>query len=395
MKRKVKRVVLITSIFVVAIGGAFGLSKMKPPPETKDAADVDLLVDVLPLEQTVANFTVRSQGTVRPRTETILGAEVSGAIVSISPKFIAGGVFARGEELLRIDPTNYEVAVEQAEALLNQRQIEYDGAQKLKTQGYRAESEWASAAAALASARADLVKATRNLERTFVRLPYGGMVRSKEADLGQYVNPGTRLGVTFATDYAEVRLPLTDQDLAFVDLPNPADISGSGAAKGPSVDLSAVQRGRMAHWEAQIVRTEGVVDERNRVTYAVARIKDPYKLHKKTDHGSPLPMGTFVAAIIEGMTVENVIRVPRSALRGNNQLIIIDDDNRLRVRTVDVLRADTDYAYLRGGAMPGDRISLTAIESPINGMKVRTGDEPDERSVDDATERLASGDASN
>ena len=102
MKRKVKRHVLITSIFVVAIGGAFGLSKMKPPPETKNTADVDLLVEVLLLEQTVANFTVRSQGTIRPRTETILGAEVSGTIVSISPKFIAGGVFARGEELLRI-----------------------------------------------------------------------------------------------------------------------------------------------------------------------------------------------------------------------------------------------------------------------------------------------------
>ncbi len=395
MNRKAKRYLLIASIFIVALGGAFGLSKMKPPPETRDVADIQLLVDVMPLEQMVVSFTVRSQGTVRPRTETILSAEVSGTIVSISPSFVAGGVFARGDELMRIDPTNYEVAVEQAEALLKQRQIEFDGAQKLKTQGYRAESEWASAAAALASAKADVVKAGRNLERTFIRLPYDGMVRTKEADLGQYVIPGTRLGVTFATDYAEVRLPLTDRDLAFVDLPNPADISRSGAAKRTSVNLSTVQRGQVAYWEAQIVRTEGVVDERNRVTYAVAQVQDPYKLDKETEHSSALPMGTFVAATIDGLTVDNVIRVPRSALRGNNQLIIIDDDNRLRVRTVDVLRADTDYAYLRGGAMPGERISLTAIESPINGMKVRTGDEPDERPVDDATERLASGDAGN
>ena len=395
MNRKEKRAFLIASIFIVALGGAFGLSKMKPPPETKDVADIELLVDLMPLEQMVVSFTVQSQGTVRPRTETILGAEVAGTIVSISPSFVAGGVFARGDELMRIDPTNYEVAVEQAEALLKQRQIEFDGAEKLKTQGYRAESEWASAAAALASAKADVVKARRNLERTFIRLPYAGMVRTKEADLGQYVSPGTRLGVTFATDYAEVRLPLTDRDLAFVDLPNPTELSRSGATKGTSVNLSAVQRGQVAYWEAQIVRTEGVVDEKNRVTYAVAQIQDPYKFDKETEHSSPLPMGTFVAATIDGLTVDNVIRVPRSALRGNNQLMIIDDDNRLRVRTVDVLRADTDYAYLRGGAMPGERISLTAIESPINGMKVRTGDEPDERPVDDATERLASGDASN
>ncbi len=395
MNRKAKRSFLIASIFVVALGGAFGLSKMKPPPETKDVADSELLVDVMPLEQMVVSFTVQSQGTVRPRTETIISAEVSGTIVSISPRFVAGGVFARGDELMRIDPTNYEVAVEQAAAWLKQRQIEFDGAEKLKTQGYRAESEWASAAAALASAKADVVKARRNFERTFIRLPYDGMVRAKEADLGQFVNPGTRLGVTFATDYAEVRLPLTDRDLAFVDLPNPADMSGSGAAKGTSVNLSTVQRGQVAYWEAQIVRTEGVVDEKNRVTYAVAQIRDPYKFDIETQHSSPLPMGTFVAATIDGLTVDNVIRVPRSALRGNNQLMIIDDDNRLRVRAVDVLRTDADYAYLRGGAMPGERISLTAIGSPINGMKVRTGDEPNERLVDDETERLASGDASN
>ena len=391
MKRKAKRAVLIASIFVVAIGGAVGLSKMKPPPEIKETADVDILVNVLALEETTVGLTVRSQGTVRPRTETILSAEISGSIVSISPKFIAGGMFASGEALMRIDPTNYEVAVEQAEAFLTLRQIEFDGAQELKSQGYRAESEWASAAAALASARADLVRARRNLEKTAISLPYDGIVRSKEADLGQYVNVGTRLGVTFATNYAEVRLPLTDNDLAFVNLPNPADDIGYAEANGPIVELSAVQRGQSAQWQARIIRTEGVVDEKNRVTYAVARIEDPYKLLEGTGHESPLPMGTFVAANISGMTVENVIRVPRSAVRGGNQLMIVGDDNRLRIRAVDILKADARYAYLRGGAMPGERIILTAIESPINGMRVRTDDEPPEST----TERLASGDPSN
>jgi len=376
MTRKVKRVLLIAGIFAVAIGSAIGLSQMKPPPETNDIPDVAPLVEVLPLIESSESFRIASQGTVRPRTETILSAEVSGSIVSISPKFIAGGVFVAGEELLRIDPTNYTVAVDQAKATLTQRQIEYDGALKLRSQGYRAESEFASAAAALAAARADLVKAERNLERTHITLPYEGLVRAKEADLGQYVNPGTRLGVTFATDYAEVRLPLTDQDLAFIDLPGAQDIRSSGAADGPSVVLSSVQKGRMAHWNAQIVRTEGVVDDKNRVTYVVARIVDPYKLTTKVSGESPLPMGTFVAADIAGTTVSGVIRVPRSALRGNSQLMFVDADNRVRIRNVEVVRADAEFAYLRGGAVPGDRISTTAIESPINGMKVRTSDDP-------------------
>jgi RND family efflux transporter MFP subunit len=387
MQRKSKRALLILGIFVVAIGGAVGLSKLKPPPETNEVADVVPLVDVLALEPERIRFTIASQGTVRPRTETVLSAEISGAIVSISPKFIAGGIFRRGEELLRIDPTNYEVAVKRAEAMLKQRQIEFDGAEKLRSQGYRAESEFASAAAALAAADADLVNARRNLERTRIRLPYDGMVRAKEADLGQYVNPGTRLGVTFATDYAEVRLPLTDSDLGFVDLPSAAEVSEDGGAAGPMVDLSATQKGRPQTWTAQIVRTEGVVDEKNRVTYAVARIEDPYRLAPDSS-GEPLPMGSFVSAAIAGTTLDDIIRVPRSALRNNRQLMFVDEENRLRMSDVDVIRSDADYAYLRNENLQAGRISITVLESPISGMRVRTTEDV----PDDDAARLAKGD---
>ena len=387
MKRKLKRGLLIAGIFVMATGGAIGLTKMKPPPESKEIAVATPLVEVLPLENITASFAIASQGTVRPRTETVLSAEVSGSIISISPKFIAGGIFAKGEVLLRIDPTNYAAAVEQAEATVIQRQIEFDGAKKLRSQGYRAESEYASAVAALAAASSDLVKAERNFERTHIKLPYAGMVRAKEADLGQYVNTGTRLGVTFATDYAEVRLPLTDRDLAFIDLPDAAAISSTGSASGPLVELSAVQKGQRSTWQAQIVRTEGVVDEKNRVTYAVARIEDPYNLRSDSVIEWSLPMGTFVAADIQGTTVENVVRVPRMALRGNDQLMFIDAENSLQIRTVDVLRADAEYAYLNGATIDGDRITMTAIESPLNGMAVRTGDDPVEETTDEMSNK--------
>lgn len=372
MTRKGKRALLIVSILAVAIAGALGLSTMKPPPESKDIADVAPLVNVITLDVADASFRIESQGTIQPRTETTLSAEISGAIVGISPKFVAGGVFRAGEELLRIDPSNYAAAVDRAEALLEQRRIEFEGAEKLRSQGYRAEAEYASAVAALAAAKADLVNAQRNLERTIISLPYAGMVRTKSADLGQYVNPGTMLGVTFATDFAEVRLPLTDQDLAFIDLPNATDIQDSGSSAGPAVELTAIQQGEARSWTAQIVRTEGVVDEKNRVTYAVARIVDPYQLDSRKGDGFPLPIGTFVAASIVGTTVSDIIRIPRIALRGNRQLMFVDAEDRLYIRDVDILRSDAEYAYLRSGAKAGDRISLTTIESPLNGMKVRT-----------------------
>ena len=372
MSRKAKRLFLITGILTAAIAVFALLSMMRKEPPKKPMESPAMLVEVVELEPVDAQFPVRSQGTVRPRTETVLSAEVSGAIVEISPRFIPGGVFGAGEVLMRIDPTNYEVAVTQAEALVRQRTIEYEGAKKLRTQGYRAESEYASSAAALATAEADLVRAQRNLERTYIRLPYAGIVRSKEADLGQFVNPGTRLGITFATDYAEVRLPLTDRDLAFIDLPYASEITATAEAPGPGVVLSAEQRGRPVEWQARIVRSEGVVDESSRVTYAVAKVEDPYALD--SEH-VPLPMGTFVTASIEGLAMQGLLRVPRHALHGSDQLLFVDGENRLRIRSVDIARADAEYAYIRGGAEAGERVILTALESPINGMPVRTADD--------------------
>jgi RND family efflux transporter MFP subunit len=370
------RLLLILGIPSLAIIAAVAMMGLREEPPKKDRLDLDPLVEVVALEMMTTNFEVRSQGTVRPRTETILSAEVSGTISSISPKFMAGGVFQANEVLLRIDPTNYEVAVHQAEALVAQRQIEYDGAKKLRSQGYRAESEFASATAALASAKAEQVRATRNLERTYIRLPYEGIVRSKESDLGQFVSPGTRLGVTFATDYAEVRLPLTDPDLAFVSLPEATDISVSGTADGPDVVLSAVRKGQPAEWPAKIVRTEGVVDEKSRVTYAVARIADPYRLHS---NGAVLPVGSFVTASIAGSAVSGVFRVRNSAIRGANQLLFVRDDNTIHIRNVDLVRKDSTYSYFRG-ASNGERIVTSALEAPIEGMAIRVADDDAETS---------------
>ena len=379
MKPAHRRWIFIPALILVPAALVVALTTLRTPPEKKEVENLDLLVETMTLQKQPERFRIQSQGTVKPRTQTTLSAEVSGSIVSISPKFIPGGVFDKDEVLMRIDPTNYTVAVEQADALVRQRQIEFDGADKLRTKGYRAESEYASAAAALATAKAELVRARRNLERTYIRLPYEGMVLSKDADLGQFVNPGTRLGVTFATDVAEVRLALTDQDLAFVALPDAADIAGSGSAAGPKVRLSAVQKGQRVEWDARVVRSEGVVDERSRVTYAVARIDDPYRLHSE---GTPLPIGTFVSASIIAQDTVDVIRVPRGAIRGADELIFVGDDNRLEIRSVDILRTNAQYAYLRSGASDGERISLTAIEAPSNGMSVRTSDDdvPDAQS---------------
>ena len=377
MKPALRKFVVIPGILISAFALMAVLSQFKPEPPKQENENLDLLVDTLTLELSTESFRIYSQGTVRPRTQTILSAEVSGSIVSISPNFIAGGAFEKGEVLMRIDPTNYTAAIDKAEALLLQRQIEFDGAKKLQSQGYRAESEFASAAAALASAKADLAIAQRNLERSDIRLPYAGMVLSKDADIGQFVNPGTQLGVTFATDIAEVRLPLTDQDLAFVDLPGPAS---SDMGNGPQVTLTATQKGKRMQWDAELVRSEGVVDERSRVTYAVAQFDDPYQLR---GDGVALPIGTFVAAEITGSGAFDVIRIPRTALRRAGQVLVVDDENKIDIRSVAVIRSDERFAYVGSGIAPGERITTTAIEAPTNGMSVRTAESIAAESAED------------
>ena len=369
MLRIIVRILVGVAILAFAGSVVLVMTSMKSAPPKKERIDLDPLVDVIVLEDMTTTFEIHSQGTVRPKTETILSAEVSGTIVSISPKFVAGGVFQSGEVLMRIDPTNYKVALEQADALVSQRTIEFEGAKKLRSQGYRAESELASATAALAAANAERVRAQRNLERTSIRLPYEGIVRAKETDLGQFVNVGTRLGVVFATDFAEVRLPLTDLDLAYVDLPDAAAVADTGSVDGPAVTLSAIQKGRQVEWRARIVRTEGVVDERSRVTYAVARVVDPYQLH---GNGDPMPVGTFVSATIEGAVAENIIRVPRGIVKGTNELVFLDSADKIVIRHVGVVRSDADYAYISSGAQPGERVVITVLESAINGLQVRT-----------------------
>ncbi|MEL7187807.1 MAG: efflux RND transporter periplasmic adaptor subunit [Pseudomonadota bacterium] len=355
------RKLLIIMIILGAVVIAAIMTMLRPEPPKKERVVLAPLVEVLVLEPMNTRFTIRTQGTVRPRTQTVLSSEVAGAIIEISPKFVAGGVFQPNEVLMRIDPTNYRVAVEQAEALVEQRQIEYSGSAKLLEQGYRAEAEYASAAAALASAKAELVRANKNLARTAIQLPYRGIVRSKDTDLGQFVNAGTRVGVVFATDVAEIRLPLTDLDLAFIDLPNAAAVVQTGKADGPNVTLSAISKGKPVQWRGTIVRTEGVVDESSRVTYAVAQVEDPYRLQTE---GVPLPVGTFVSAAIEGRQADGIFRIPRVLVRGSDQVVFVDEQDRLEIRTIQIVRSDSEFVYFRSGGQPGDRVVPTGSGTP-------------------------------
>ena len=311
-------VLILLSVVLVVV--MVGIAQGKRPPR-KDTAGQALVVDAIPARVESLNFSVVSQGPVAPRTQTTLVAEVSGQIVSVSSNFIAGGFFREGEVLLQIDPSDYETALMSAQAALAARKAQLAD-QKARSE--QALKDWnnlgrqgtpsdlvlrkpqlAEAQAGVQAAEAELRRAERNLERTRIKVPYDGLVRSKQVDIGQFVSPGTPLGVTFAVDYAEIRLPLSSNDMAYLDLPSAARLD---RAHRVPVTLSANTQAGVQEWQAEIVRTEGVVDERSRVVYAVAEVIDPYGVLGKSSQAE-LKMGTFVRAEIRGLRADNVVVV--------------------------------------------------------------------------------------
>ena len=374
-------ILIIGSVLVVIALVAFQSSQTA---ERKDDTKKAVLVDTIEAEIVSLNFTVNSQGTVRPRTETTLVSEVSGKIVSVAPEFVAGGFFREGEVLLQIDPSDYEAGLKRAKAALASREARLAdetarseqalkdwknlGRQGQPTDLALRKPQMADARANVSAAEADVQKAGRDLERTRITVPYDGLVRQKSVDIGQYVSPGTRLGVTFAIDTAEVRLPLTNSDLHYLDLPSETEIKNTDKPF-PPVTLSTENGDATIQWQARIIRTEGVVDETSRVIYAVAQVIDPYGVLGQSDQ-EELKIGTFVNAEIQGIPAENVVVLPRYVLRADHTVLIANDDNELEIVPVNVLRAEPRKVYLSGGLEGGARVVTTTLDAPVPGTKL-------------------------
>ena len=352
-------------------------------PELQGPEVQPRLVRVLPVEPRDVRLEVLTHGTVVPRTESDLVAEVAGPAVEVSPSLVSGGYFAKGDELVRIDPRDYEVAVQQERANLARSRSEHDRARKelVRIRGLRERSVASDAQlddasnaervarASLDEARARLVRAERDLERTRIVAPFDGRVRDEQIDVGQFVARGQSVGRIYAIDWAEVRLPVRDDEIGFLDLPlwHRGEVNG---VPEPEVVLRARFAGAEHEWRGRVVRTEGEIDPDSRMVHVVARVEDPYG-RSAGDDRPPLAVGLFVSAAIQGRELSDVFVVPRSAMRGPDQLLVVDEEDRLRFRPVEVLRADRETAVISTGLKSGDRVCTSPIETPVDGMRVR------------------------
>ncbi len=377
-------------VLVAALAIVYIAIVSQPQLEKKSPTVILPTVEIFQARSAPLTLETKSQGIVQSQIETLLIAEVTGRIQSISNSFSAGGYFKQGDALIEIDPIEYQAHLATAKSRYADAQLAYQQEKALSDQAIEDWNELGKgegsdltlrkpyldrAKALLESAKAGVIIAERDLERTTVRAPYDGRIREKLADIGQMVSARqTQLGRIYCTDTAEVRLPISLQDIQYLDLPETYSDRLTSQSK-PKVLISANYGGKTYTWEGVIDRTEGAIDPATRVSYVVAKIEWPYRKDPNSDR-PPLKVGLFVEASIEGKRLANAIKIPRQALRTDDTVYVINQENRLEFKTVTVYKTDTKWAVITEGLKDGDRVCLTPLEYAVLGMQVEVAETP-------------------
>jgi len=389
MRSSIPRILIIvggTALLVVA------LLLSRRTPEERAPAEFAPLVRTTIVRANPHRFKVRAQGVVEPRTESELIPQISGEVVWISPALAAGGFFEEDELLARIDDADYRVDREAARAVVARAESEFARAEKeLERQRQLADRSVASqsriddaenafkvAEASLREARARSERAERDLARTRIDAPFRGRVRSEQVDVGQFVTRGDPIATLYGVEYAEVRLPLPDRELAYLDVPLLPEIARRDQGSDPigaPVELRAEFAGVEHRWQGHLVRTEGELDPRSRMVQLVARVADPFGLVEP--RSAPLAVGLFVEAEIEGELVERAFVLPREALRPGNEVYVVDSEGRLHFRDVEILRIERDAVVIAKGLAEGEQVSISPLQAALDGMRVRVLGDPE------------------
>lgn len=372
------------AVLIVGLGlaGVIALTGPKPEPASPEI-DAPAVRTMQAFKQSV-RMTVTAHGEVLPKSESSLVAEVAGRVVTVSPAMVSGGFFNRDDILVEIERIDYEVALGQAREKLASAESDEANAERehqrlvaLEKRESVSESQLDYARNRLSIARASLnetgllvSRAERDLERTRLIAPYDGRVRTERVDVGQFVNRGESIATLYSIDFAEARLPVLDEDLAFLSVTLGKHADGAATPK-PKVVLKARFSGAERSWPARIVRTEGELDPSTRMVNLIAQVEAPYD---STGETPPLTVGLFVTAEIEGNVFDDVLTLPRSALLSGDRVYVVNSYNRLVSRPVDVLRVVDEIAYIAGGIEEAETICLSVADTLIEGQLVRPTD---------------------
>lgn len=380
---------LVRSLLPLAIlaGGWFGYAQLsiELPKELPEAEAKQMLrTRVESIQTTSYPIVVQTNAVVQAHNPVTLNAEISGAVMRVSPKFEVGAYFSEGDLLVEIDARNYASAQAIAKSRLQGaksalelakldekrklRLIERNAVSGAEVDVASATREQAEASVELA--RAELERAELDLKRTKVTAPFNGRVRAKTIGLGQMANANTPLGEIFAVDFAEVRLPISAQQRQFLRLP---EVEGDPAV---SVMLrDGINPNSEATWPARIVRTEGVLDADSRDMFAIARVDDPFGLESRLP---PLRIGQPVVASIDGVVLNDVVALPRGAVRQLDKIVLVKQDGQtLLPMTIEPIWSDAEYVVVPASAIPeGTWLATTPMIYTPEGTAVEIIEDP-------------------
>lgn len=378
-----RKFMLPAAVLLVGLAVSYILlvGKPTPHPEAPIVASAPL-VDVLVVKPEGRVLTVTTQGSIRPRREINIVSQVGGLVEAVDAHFAEGSFFGAGIVLVKVEDADYQFALVRAEARVA------DAAQLVameKGRGRQAAREWrdlgndesnqlflrkpqlASTEAALLAAEADLGQARLNLSRTSISTPFNGRISEKYVDVGQYITPGTPIAKVYDTDVVEVRVPLTDRQVALLDLPlNFQEYSQRG--NGAAATLRARFADREWEWAGRVVRTDASIDVDSRVVYAVVEVTDPFEPDETLDR-PPLAIGLFVEAEIQGRELQQVVNLPRNALRNDGSVLLVDEADRLQAREVRVLKSNPAQVWVQGLNL-NDRVVVSRPALAVAGMLV-------------------------
>ncbi len=380
---------------VLAVGSVIALmASLKSKPEPQPLAEpAPSKVETMVVTPRTARISVTSQGSVSPLRSIKLISEVGGRVLGVASDYADGGFFEADIALVTIDDRDYQAALAQAKADVAKAKelyaLERGRARQAKREWrdlgnpdanalFLREPQVASAKSAVDAALANLDRARLNLERTHVSVPFSGRIQAKHVDIGQYVSPGTVIADVYSTEAFLIRLPLTDKQVAKVSLPFTATTKTDDL---PDVLISTVYGGKQFTWRGKIVRTEASLDLKSRVTYAIAEINDPYQ-NPTLDSRPPLAVGMYVSAEILGVEMDNVVKIPRKVVLKENQVMVVDTDDEIRFKKVNIIQSKDEDAIV-SGLEKGDRVLLTRVPYAVAGLKV---DPKPETAIADAPE---------
>jgi RND family efflux transporter MFP subunit len=378
--RSFYKLLIVIVIIAVGIVIARGLVMTKPEAKRRPVSIAAPLVEYTLVKPQSKRITIDTTGTVIPAKEVSLQSQVAGIVVWVNEKLVPGALVSAGDVLVRVDPRDYELAVAQQKVSLTKAQVEFE------TEQGRAEvarREWEllkgdveytesgrdlalrkpqliNARAGIEAARSALKKAELDLERTVIHAPFNAVIMTENVDVGQLISPGVTIATLAGSDSFRVQASLSLDELAWIDIP------GVNAEKGSQARIIQLFAGKKNNHTGEVEQLLSEVDEKGRMARVLINVPDPFEGTRET----PLLLGAYVSARIEGKSLDDVYVIPNEALREGDKVWLLTTENKLAIKNTHVVWRQRNEVFVQG-LSPQDRLITSRISVPVEGMDLR------------------------